>query len=174
MIFSINSLFLLCVQVAGVALALIVLGWISIVVAKITNKKKISLREGGPLTKFGMICILLSIVILAIVFMGFIALGIWWLWVSFSDQLTPTNLALFSIVLGPAPLLLTLTSIIVAKLLGGEVDASQVRNCVLFGIDIGGFLHAFYMSYILVVFTGGLAIMGLVSSGVWVLFRTWF
>ena len=87
----------------------------------------------------------------------------------FFEYLTPARLAVCSLIIGPSPLLLPVLAQIICKLTGGSVDASQVQGCYFLGLNLNNFVYALFMSYMLVILTGGLAIFGLMSSGVWAL-----
>ena len=92
-----------------------------------------------------------------------------WLWANYIEQLTPGKLALISVVIGPIPLLIALLGAGIAKMIGGTLDASKVENCIVFGIDIGNVLYTMFMMHWLMIFTGGLAVLGLMASGIWAL-----
>lgn len=90
-----------------------------------------------------------------------------WLWANYIEQLTPGKLALISVVIGPVPLLIALLGAGIAKMIGGNLDAAKVENCKVFGIDIGNILYGMFMMHWFTIFTGGLAMIGLMVSGIW-------
>ena len=146
-----------------------VLGLVTVGVEQAIKKGEFSLRSGGLITKAGMACTLLAILGLVMAFIGFIFAGFWWTWSVFFEDMSPGRLAIYSLMLGPVPLVFPLLAKTICKLMGGSVDASQARNCVFLGIDFGGLLHAFFMAYWLVIFTAGFAVIGLIGSAVWVM-----
>ncbi len=146
-------------------------GLVMVGVDQAITKGKFSLREGGFVTKAGMACTLVAILGLVIAFTGFIFAGLWWLWNVFSEDMSPGRLAVYSLMIGPAPLVFPLLAKIICKLTGGSVDSSQVNACDFLGLNFNRFVHTLFMSYMLVIFTGGIAIFGLLGSGMWALAR---
>lgn len=100
---------------------------------------------------------------------GFGLYAIVWAFQAIQPALTPARLALFSITFGIAPLALSMSGAILARLLGGSVDARGARDCVVVGVDLSSFVYALFMSYWLTIFTGGLAFFGLIAGAVWAL-----
>jgi hypothetical protein len=168
---TIGSLVDFCIQLAMYAFVLGFLGWLVVVLEQVMRRGKFDLSQGGPITKIALVSTLLSGAGLAVAFIGFIFAGTWWLWGRFAVDLSPASLALYSIIIGPAPLLLSLLARIIARAIGGTVDASQARDCVFLGLELNGFLHTLFMSYMLFFITGSLAVLGLLGSGVWALVR---
>ena len=125
--------------------------------------------NAGLLDKLALISISIGTLSLTLLILTLIWAGSWWLWNTYGIHLSPGKLALFSLVLGPAPLLLAVIASAVAKLIGGELDASRARECKVLGVDIGGILYFMFMAHWLTIFTGGLAILGLIASGIWAL-----
>lgn len=98
-----------------------------------------------------------------------IVAGLWWCLTALLGTTTPAGLAVLSILFGVAPFLLTVFAVVLARLLGGSVNASGANNCLLLGFNLNAFVHSLFMSYWLVLFTGGIAIFGLIGSGIWAL-----
>ena len=168
---TISSLVDYSLLLAMYALVPGVLGWLMVVLVQIIHRGKFNLRQGGLITKISLISILFSGFGLAVSVIGIIFSGVWWLWDRFAGNLSPGSLALYSIVIGVAPLLLSLLSSTIARAIGGTVNASQARDCVFLGLDLDGLLYTLFMSYMLIYLTGGLAVLGLLVSGVWVMVR---
>ena len=96
--------------------------------------------------------------------------GVSWLWAIIAGvQLTPGKLALISMALGPLPLVIAMIGAGVAKMIGGDLSSAGVENCIVFGVDIGNVLYTMFMMGWLLMFTGGLAMIGLFVSGIWAL-----
>jgi len=93
------------------------------------SRGEFNLRQGGLLTRLGLVSILISGFVLAIGVIGFVFAGAWWGLARFAGDLSPGSLAFYSILIGPAPLLLSLLASIVARALGGTVDAREARHC---------------------------------------------
>lgn len=85
------------------------------------------------------------------------------------DDLTPGTLAVLSIAVGISPLLVAVAGSAMAKACGGTIDARGPQNCFILGIDIGPVLYAMFMCHWLLLITGGIAVWGLLISGVWAL-----
>jgi len=166
---SLSALVDFSIQLSIYALIPGVFGAIIVGIDKPIRKGKFNLREGESITKVGMIGILLAKLGLIIALTGFAFAGLWWLWESFYEGMTPARLALYSLVIGPTPFLLPLLAKIICKLTGGTVDVSQVQGCYFLGMNLNNFVYTLFMSYMLVILTGGLAVFGLMSSGVWAL-----
>lgn len=98
-----------------------------------------------------------------------IVAGLWWCMTALLEATTPAGLAVLSILFGVAPFLLTTLAVVLARLLGGSVNASGASNCHLLGLNLNSFVHSLFMSYWFVLFTGGVAIFGLIGSGIWAL-----
>ena len=168
---SIRSLVDLSLHLSLYAFIVGVLGLVTVGVDQAIKKGEFSLRDSSLITKAGMACTLLAILGLVMAFIGFIFSGLWWLWNVFFEDMSPGRLALYSLMLGPAPLVFPLLAKIICKLTGGSVDASQARNCVFLGVDFGSLMHVFFMAYWLVLFTAGFAVIGLTGSAIWVMLR---
>jgi len=168
---SLSALVDFSIQLSIYALISGVLGTIIVGIDQALTKGKSNLREGDSITKVGTIGILLAKLGLKIALTGFVFAGLWWLWESFFEGMTPARLALYSLAIGPAPLLFPLLAKIICKLSGGTVDASQVQGCILLGLNLNNFVYTLFMSYMLAMFTIGIAFLGLMGSGVWALVR---
>src|SRR5690606_27032988 len=100
-----------------------------------------------------------------------IVAGLWWCLTALLETTTPGGLAALSILFGVAPFLLTVLAVVLARLLGGSVNASGASDCRLLGFNLNAFVHSLFMSYWLVLFTGGIAILGLIGSGIWAILQ---
>lgn len=108
-------------------------------------------------------------ILLGLAFIVSIVAGLWWCVAALVQATTPAELAVLCILFGVAPFLLTILAVVLARLLGGSVNASGANNCHLLGFNFNGFIHSLFMSYWLVFFTGGIALVGLIGSGIWAL-----
>ncbi|MCS6177989.1 carboxypeptidase-like regulatory domain-containing protein [Shewanella baltica] len=81
--------------------------------------------------------------------------------------MTPTQLAIISILIGISPLLIALLGSLLARLLGCEQKGGGVSKCYFCGKDIGGILYGMMMMHWLVIITGGIAIFGITASLLW-------
>ena len=81
--------------------------------------------------------------------------------------MTPKSLALISIIAGIFPLLVMMLGLVLAKILGCQIDESKPHKCIFFGSDIGRFLYGSFVFAWLALVTGPIGIIGLIASGVW-------
>ncbi|WP_166836339.1 DUF6795 domain-containing protein [Rheinheimera pleomorphica] len=81
--------------------------------------------------------------------------------------MTPTRLAIFSIVIGVSPLLIALLGSALASMLGCEQKGGGVSQCYFCGKDIGDILYGMMMMHWLVIITGGIAVFGVIASVLW-------
>ncbi len=140
---------------------------------RISINKHESQRKSDTLKKYAVTSISIFALSVALIILSLgLSLawaGVSWLWAISGVQLTPGKLALISVVLGPLPLVIAMIGAGVAKMIGGNLDAAKAENCILFGVDIGGVLYIMFMMGWLMMFTGGLAMIGLFVSGIWAL-----
>lgn len=85
--------------------------------------------------------------------------------------MTPLKLALIFILIGLLPFVAVSLAIAIASLCGTELSAAGAQPCIILGRDISGVLYAMFMSGWLVLFTGGVAVWGLLGTGLWALLR---
>ena len=156
-------------QCAGIAIPVLIAGWLVVILANLPLKGRLDLKNAGPVTRAGMLITLIGVIGTVISILGVIASGVFWLWSEFTRDLTPSRLALYSIILAPSPLLLSALGVILARLAGGQVDARGARDCRIAGIELGGLIYSLFMSYFLTLFSAGLAFFGLLISGIWAL-----
>jgi len=161
----------LSIQLSLYAFISMVLGTVIVAIDQTLTKGKFNLRQAGLITKVGMTCTLLGVLGFTIAFMGFIFAGVGWLWNYVFEQMSPKRLALYSLIIGPTPFIFPLLAKLICKLTGGSVDASQVSGCVFMGLNLNGLVYTLFMSYWLVLLTGGIATFGLMSSGIWALVK---
>lgn len=166
-----STLALTSLVFAGLGLVLGVTGWSLALIMNIPKSGGFKLRKNELAVKVSYRCILGGGFSLGIAVVAIISAGLWWGVSLLFAELTPGTLALFSIVLGPAPLLITALASGMANILGCSVDASGARNCVFSGLDLGPLLHSLFMTYWLVFLTAGLAFFGLMGSGIWALVK---
>lgn len=81
--------------------------------------------------------------------------------------MTPTRLAVISIVIGVLPLLIALLGSVMASLLGCEQNGGGISQCYFCGKDIGSLLYGMMMMHWLVIITGGIAVWGVLASVIW-------
>lgn len=81
--------------------------------------------------------------------------------------MTPTRLAIISIVIGLTPLLIAMLGSLLASLLGCEQKGGGISQCYFCGKDIGGILYGMMMMHWLVIITGGIAVFGVTASLLW-------
>lgn len=81
--------------------------------------------------------------------------------------MTPVRLAVISIVLGLLPLAIAFIGAMLAEILGGTQKGGGVSQCYLFGKDISGILYGMMTMHWLVIFTGGIAVFGVIASVIW-------
>ena len=154
------ALLLMCLGILAGAL-----GWILAHFVKKSPEGKIDLRQGGFIVKGVFILAVGGGGLLALSIVGFVVSAVWWA-LSVTDM-TPGLLALLSLLIGVLPLMLAFLGAGLAKISGGHVDASGVRDCFLFGFDLNNLVYTLFMCHWAVIFTGGLAIFGLMASAIW-------
>ena len=157
--------------IASIGLVLAIFGWGLALLLKVPKISVIELRDGKFPVKIALACSIGGGFALGIALTTLFAAGVWWCFALLFSSATPVKLVLISIIIGPTPLLVSAIASGIASLLGGKVDASGARNCSFYGKDFGPLLHSLFMAYWLVFITGGLAILGLLGSGIWVLLR---
>jgi hypothetical protein len=101
----------------------------------------------------------------------FIASASWWLLRDVIQFDSPGQLAMYSLILGPLPLVFPLAAEIITRAIGGRIGANGYSNCLLWGVNVGPLLQNMLMFYLLLYVTGGLAVYGLLASGIWALIR---
>lgn len=143
------------------------LAWILAHFVKKSPEGKINVREGGFVVKAVFVMAVGGGGLLGLAIVGFFISAVWW--VLSVMNLTPGRLALLSLLIGVFPMILAFLGTALAKVSGGHVDASEVRDCFLFGFDLNNLVYTLFMCHWAVIFTGGLAIFGLMASGLWAL-----
>ena len=84
-------------------------------------------------------------------------------------MMTPGRLALLSVVVGVFPLAVAALGSLIAHLKGCRLSEAAAEPCYVLGIDISGLLYTMFMFAWLTMFTGGIAVIGLMVSGIWAL-----
>lgn len=107
---------------------------------------------------------------IAVGLIGIVVSAFLWIKLSYFSELTPKALAIISVVIGPLPLVFSFLGMGVMKLLGGHSDGNGVYVKPLLGVDLSSALTTLFMMHWLTIFTGGLAMLGLMVSGIWALF----
>jgi hypothetical protein len=152
-------------------LVLGVTGWAIALLVNVPKSGEFKLRSGGLTAKMAFACIVGGGFALGVSAVTIIAAALWWCLAVLFGGATPGKLALISVTLGLVPLLLTAVASAIAALLGCTVDVGGARNCHFLGINFGPLIHTLFMAYWLVFLTAGLAVVGLVGSGIWAIAR---
>lgn len=129
------------------------------------------ITKNNPLVRLSIGIIFSGGFFLAIAILIFSASAIWWLFRDVIQLESPGQLAIYSLILGPAPLVLPLIAELLTRMLGGDVGAHGRSRCLLWGINIGPMLENLLMSYLLLYISLGLALFGLLGSGIWAVIR---
>lgn len=143
------------------------LAWVLAHFVKKSPEGKINVREGGFVVKAVFVMAVGGGGLLGLAIVGFFVSAVWW--VLSVMNLTPGRLALLSLLIGVFPMILAFLGTALAKVSGGHVDASRVRDCFLFGFDLNNLVYTLFMCHWAVIFTGGFAVLGLMASGLWAL-----
>jgi hypothetical protein len=143
------------------------LAWVLAHFVKKSPEGKINVREGGFVVKAVFVMAVGGGGLLGLAIVGFFVSAVWW--VLSIMNLTPGRLALLSLLIGVFPMILAFLGTALAKVSGGHVDASGVRDCFLFGFNLNNLVYTLFMCHWAVIFTGGLAVFGLMASGLWAL-----
>lgn len=168
---SISELISFNLQLMSYVFIVGVLGLLLIWIDKALTKNKYNLKKVQPIKQWGVVSLLLAKLGLMVALTGFVLAGFWWTYEHFFEYMSPGRLAFYSVIIAPAPLLLPMSAKIICKLTGGTVDASQVQGCYFLGLNLNNIVHMLFMSYMLTLLTGGLAVFGLIGSGVWTLVK---
>lgn len=170
---SIDSLFTLSLTLGVFAIVAFLAGMVLVVIANHGRPaSQIKFKTAGPVTRFGFACVALCVVSMLIAIMAVITAAGWWFVKNMMAELTPGRLALYALLIGPSPLILAVLGVLSAKILGCRVDASGAYECRLLGMKLDGLIYNLFMMYWMTIFTGGLAMICLMVSGVWALIRT--
>ncbi|MBP7547295.1 MAG: carboxypeptidase regulatory-like domain-containing protein [Corallincola sp.] len=81
--------------------------------------------------------------------------------------MTPTYLAIISVIVGISPLLIALLGSQLADLLDCEHEGGTVRRCYFCGRDVSSILYGMMMMHWLMLFTPGIAMYGIIASLLW-------
>ncbi len=81
--------------------------------------------------------------------------------------MTPTYLAIISIVIGISPLFIAMLGALLAGLLGCEQKGGGITKCYFCGKDVGNILYGMMMMHWLLIFTGGVAVWGVIAAAIW-------
>jgi len=161
------TIFNFSVKTGVVGLLVIFSGWLIVILLNGFKKEPLNIRQAGPVTRAGLGITILGIVTIVIAVLSVMASGVVWSWHVLSNLLSPGRLALYSVAIGISPLLLSVLGVLLAKLMGGSVDARGPQNCSVKGVELGGLVYTLFMSYWLMIFTVGLMLLGLLTSGIW-------
>lgn len=132
---------------------------------------RINVRKGGFVARGVFVLAVGGGLLLGLSVVGFVVSGLWWGLSIMLKNMTPGSLALLSLFVGVLPFIVAIMGAGLAKILGGHVDASGARDCFLFGFDLNNLVYGLFMSYWGVFLTGGLAMFGLMGSGIWAVLR---
>jgi hypothetical protein len=160
------GLFFMCAGIVAGALA-----WILAHFIKKSPEGRINIRQGGFIAKSVFVLAGGGGLLLGLSIVSFVVSGIWWGLSVILKNMTPGGLALLSLFVGVLPLIVAILGAGLAKILKGHVDARGARDCFLFGFDLNGLVYVLFMSYWGVFLTGGLAMFGLIGSGIWAALR---
>jgi hypothetical protein len=134
------GLFLMC---AGILAG--VLSWILAHFVKKAPDGRINVRQGGFVVKPVFVLAIGGGLLLGFSLIAFVIAALWWLLAEIFRDMTPGGLALLSLGVG-------------------------ILDCFFLGFDLNNLVYAFFMSYWAVFLTGGLAVFGLIGSGIWAIF----
>lgn len=168
---SLSAFFLSSVALGLVGLLVGLMALALSLLRDVYARGRVDILSGGMLVKVVFNLTTTGGLLMGIAVLGLVIAALWWGAAMVSAQLTPGKLALASGIFGVAPLVVAAVGSGAAHLLGGTVGANGARGCFFLGIDVGSIVYTLFMSYWLVLFTGGLAMMGLMGSGVWALVR---
>jgi hypothetical protein len=147
-----------------------VLSWILAHFVKKAPDGRINVRQGGFVVKPVFVLAIGGGLLLGFSLIAFVIAALWWLLAEIFRDMTPGGLALLSLGVGILPLGVSALGAGLAKILGGRIDASGAKDCFFLGFDLNNLVYAFFMSYWAVFLTGGLAVFGLIGSGIWAIF----
>jgi len=160
------GLFLLC---AGILAR--VLAWILAHFVKKGPDGRINVSQGGFVVKPVFALAVGGGLLLGLALVAFVVSALWWVFSGILRDMTPGGLALLSLGIGFLPLVVSALGAGLAKILGGRIDASGAKDCFFLGFDLNNLVYALFMSYWVVFLTGGLAMFGLIGSGIWAVLR---
>lgn len=156
---------------ASLGIILVVPGWLLAVVTGSSQRGSFALDRSKASVGRACVCILTGGLTLGLSITGGLIAGLWWSGTAVFSHLSPGRLALASVVVGPLPLLLSALSVLLARILGGSVDARGANVPTLRGVNLNGLIYTLFMSYWGMFITVGLSVLGLMASGVWALIR---
>jgi hypothetical protein len=164
--FFLIGIYLLC---AGVVFGLC--GWCLSPFLPKSPDGKMNVREGGLIVKAAFVLAVGCGGLLALAIVSFICAGIGLVISVVFKDMTPGKLALLSLAIGIFPIGIAMLGAGLARVAGGQVDARGASGCVLFGRDLNSLVYTLFMMHWLVMFTGGFAVFGLMSAGIWALIK---
>lgn len=159
----------LVLAAAGVVLG--IFGFLFSLLLNIHRQPPVTFREAKPLVKIAYMMASGAGGLLGLAIIGLIAAGIWWCLLILIAHVSPGSLALISLAFGISPLLVASLAGFIASRIGGTLNAAGAENCIFMGRDIGSILYTMFMMHWLTIFTGGIAVFGLIGSGLWAIFR---
>lgn len=168
---SIDSLLSTGYMLGGIGGVLAITGSVLSLFTKTGPGTDPEMTRKKPLVRLSIGIIFTGGFLLAFAILIFAALAIWWLLWDVIQLESPGQLAIYSLILGPAPLVFPLIAEILARVLGVDLGMHKRPRYMLWGINIGPFLQDMMMAYLLLFVSGGLAMFGLLGSGIWALIR---
>jgi hypothetical protein len=168
---TIDSLLSTGYVLVGVGIVLAIIGSLLSLFTKTGPGTDLEAAKKNPMVRLSIGVIFGGGFCIAIAVILFVSSGVWWLFRDVIHIASPGQLAIYCLILGPAPLMFPLIAGIVTRVLGGDVGAHGRSKCFLWGLNIGPLLENMLMAYLLFYVTGGLAVLGLFGSGVWALIR---
>lgn len=147
------------------------LAWILAHFVKKGPDGRINVSQGGFVVKPVFALAVGGGLLLGLALVAFVVSALWWVFSGILRDMTPGGLALLSLGIGFLPLVVSALGAGLAKILGGRIDASGAKDCFFLGFDLNNLVYALFMSYWVVFLTGGLAMFGLIGSGIWAVLR---
>jgi hypothetical protein len=154
---------------AGILVGL--LAWILAHFVKKGPDGRINVSQGGFVVKPVFALAVGGGLLLGFSLIAFVISALWWAFAEILRDMTPGSFALLSLGIGFLPLVVSALGAGLAKILGGRIDASGAQGCFFLGFDLNNLVYALFMSYWAVFLSGGLAMFGLIGSGIWAALR---
>lgn len=152
-------------------LLLVIFGWAVAAISQIGKPGGFNISHGERPVGFAFSSIMAGALLSAIAVIGLFIVGLCWLVPYLFANITPGWLALLSVGVGVFPIGLSAFAVVAARAMGGSVDASGPGNCIFLGRNFGSLIYTLFMAYTMTFFTAGLAVLGLIGSGVWAVVR---
>lgn len=135
------------------------------VVFKLPRQGGLDIHNQAPLVRFVFVLVMAASLMLAVAIVALLVAGAWWL--GTEVIVTPRRLVIISVVIAVLPLTLAFLASAIARAIGGTLHEGGYQDCTLLGFDLGPVLYQLFVMAWLSVFSGGLAIFGLIGAGIW-------